>query len=171
MSASKRKKKISYVTLEVIRNTHYEYFRCGECFGFFVNVLWRHVFVSNRRKRWKFLFSGNWISKTQSQTLFGAKFIPYFCPIWTPNDVSFYYWMRNIQAMLNVRNLETVKLLLLAMKNQLKESCNRLYLRKRKCLKICHKILKYQETVKFSILKKDAVKKIKKKKKHPVANI
>ena len=65
--------------------------------------------------------------------------------------------------MLNVRNLETVKLLLLAMKNQLKESCNRLYLRKRKCLKICHKILKYQETVKFSILKKDAVKKIKKK--------
>ena len=164
------KKKISYITLEVIRDTHYEYFRCGECFGFFVNILWRHVFVSKRRKRWKFLFSGNWISKTQSQTLFGAKFIPYFCPIWTPNDVSFYYWMRNIQAMLNVRNLETVKLLLLAMKNQLKESCNRLYLRKWKCFKICHKILKYQETVKFSILKKDAVKKIKKKK-HPVANI
>ena len=73
--------------------------------------------------------------------------------------------------MLNVRNLETVKLLLLAMKNQLKESCNRLYLRKWKCFKICHKILKYQETVKFSILKKDAVKKKKKKKKHPVANI
>ena len=163
MSASKRKKNISYITLEVIR-------KYWECFGFFVNVLRRHVFVFKRRKRWKFLFSVNWISKTQSQTLFGAKFIPYFCPIWTPNDVSFYYWMRNIQAMLNVRNLETVKLLLLAMKNQLKESCNRLYLRKWKCFKICHKILKYQETVKFSILKKDAVKKIKKKK-HPVANI
>ena len=114
MSASKRKKNISYITLEVIR----EYW---ECFGFFVNVLRRHVFVSKRRERWKFLFSVNWISITQSQTLFGAKFIPYFCPIWTPDDVSFYYWMRNIQAMLNVRNLETVKLLLLAMKNQLKE--------------------------------------------------
>ena len=35
--------------------------------------------------------------------------------------------------------------------------------------RICHKILKYQETVKFSILKKDAVKK--EKKKHPAANV
>ena len=52
MSASKRKKNISHITLEVIR-------KYWECFGFFVNVLRRHVFVSKRRKRWKFLFSVN----------------------------------------------------------------------------------------------------------------
>ena len=40
----KKKKKIGYITLEVIRDPHNEYFRCEECFGFFVNVLWRHFF-------------------------------------------------------------------------------------------------------------------------------
>ena len=57
--------------------------------------------------------------------------------------------------MLNVRNPETVKLLLLT-NYQLKGLCNGLHLRK-KHSKVCHKILKYQETVKFSILKKDLI--------------
>ena len=57
MSASKVKKKVGYRTLKVLRDTHYEYFRCMECFGFFVNILWRHVLVSRRKMHWKFLFS------------------------------------------------------------------------------------------------------------------
>ena len=36
----------------------------------------------------------------------------HFCTIWIPNDVSLYR-MKNIQAMLNVRDPESVKLLLL----------------------------------------------------------
>lgn len=39
MSASKVKKKVGYITLKVLRDTRYEYFRCMECFGFFVNIL------------------------------------------------------------------------------------------------------------------------------------
>ena len=54
MSASKRKKKVNYTTLKVLRDTHYEYFRCMECFWFFVNILWRHVLVSRRKMRWNF---------------------------------------------------------------------------------------------------------------------
>ena len=57
MSASKVKKKVGYITLKVLRDTHYKYFRCMECFGFFVNILWRHVLVSRRKMHWKFLFS------------------------------------------------------------------------------------------------------------------
>ena len=46
-----------YTTLKILRDTDYEYFRCMECFWFFVNILWRHVLVSRRKMRWKFLFS------------------------------------------------------------------------------------------------------------------
>ena len=57
ISASEVKKKVGYITLKVLRDTHHEYFRCMECFGFFVNILWRHVLVSRRKMHWKFLFS------------------------------------------------------------------------------------------------------------------
>ena len=57
MSASKVKKKVGYITLKVLRDTHYEYFRRMECFGFFVNILWRRILVSRRKMHWKFLFS------------------------------------------------------------------------------------------------------------------
>ena len=54
--------------------------------------------------------------------------------------------------MLNVRNLETVKLLLL---RKVKKQLFAAFAKKRS--KVCHKILKHQETVKFSILKKDPI--------------
>ena len=76
----------------------------------------------------------------------------YFCTIWIPNDVSLYR-IKNIQAMLNVRNPETVKLLLLTMNYQLMGLRNGYHLRK--SAPVCHKMLKHRETVKFSILKKD----------------
>ena len=63
--------------------------------------------------------------------------------------------MKNIQAMLNVRNPETVKLLLLTMNYQLMGLRNGYHLRK--SAPVCHKILKHRETVKFSILKKDLI--------------
>ena len=77
------------------RDTHYEYFRCMECFWFFVNILWRHVLVSRRKMRWKFLLSVYYISKTQRQPFFSAKFMWHFCPVWIPHDVSLYR-MKNI---------------------------------------------------------------------------
>ena len=95
MSASKRKKKVNYTTLKVLRDTHYEYFRCMECFWFFVNILWRHVLVSRRKMRRKFLFSVYQISKRQRQPFFSAKFMWHFCPVWIPHDVSLYR-MKNI---------------------------------------------------------------------------
>ena len=80
--------------LEVLRDVHYECFRYMECFGFFMNILWRYVLVCKRRMCWKFLLPVYQISKTQSQTFFSAKFLSHFSPIWTPNDSL--YRMKNM---------------------------------------------------------------------------
>ena len=69
--------------LEVLRDVQYECFRYMECFGFFVNILWRYVLVCKRRMCWKFLLPVYQINKTQSQTSFSAKFMSQFSPIWT----------------------------------------------------------------------------------------